>query len=366
MADAPDDIGAIVLEQADRLLAQAVTPKILAAADQGIFQRALWDAVEEAGLPIAAVPESCDGVGLPRKAVLHLLRRTAYHCLPLPLAEVMLAREIWADAAGVLLPGVVTVAACHGRDRLHLAARGADFVLTGTVNRVPWGGVADAVLLLAHDPHGRPVWVLAPSSSFTVTPRRNVAGEPRDTLVFDGARLPAASVRPAPADDALLVRGALLRVQQMIGAMERSLGLAVDYAQVRVQFGRPIAKFQAVQQMLADAAGQLGAATAAADATCTAPLSDLPLAVAMAKARVGEAAGRVAGIAHQVHAAMGFTQEHPLHHATRRLWSWRDEFGAEPYWQERLGRFICNLGGEALWPLLADGQGAGAFGRAAS
>jgi acyl-CoA dehydrogenase len=278
----------------------------------------------------------------------------------------MLAREIWADAAGVLLPGLVTVAACHGRDRLRLAASGADFVLTGTVNRVPWGRVADAVLLAAQDPQGRPVWVLAPASSYTVTPRANVANEPRDTLVFDGAKLAAAAVRPAPAADPLLVRGALLRVQQMIGAMDRSLDLAVDYAGVRVQFGRPIAKFQAVQQMLADAAGQLGAATAAADATYTAPASDLPLAISMAKARVGEAAGRVAGIAHQVHAAMGFTQEHPLHHATRRLWSWRDEFGAEPYWQERLGRFVCELGGEALWPLLADGRGAAAFTEAAS
>jgi acyl-CoA dehydrogenase len=50
---------------------------------------------------------------------------------------------------------------------------------------------------------------------------------------------------------------------------------------------------------------------------------------------------------------MGFTQEHPLHFATRRLWSWRDEFGAEAFWQARIGRLVCAQGGEALWPTIA-------------
>jgi acyl-CoA dehydrogenase len=67
---------------------------------------------------------------------------------------------------------------------------------------------------------------------------------------------------------------------------------------------------------------------------------------------VGEATGKVAEVCHQVHGAMGFTQEHPLHFATRRLWSWRDEFGHETFWQERIGRMVCSAGGEALWPML--------------
>ena len=75
---------------------------------------------------------------------------------------------------------------------------------------------------------------------------------------------------------------------------------------------------------------------------------DFDFAVAIAKARAGEAAGKVAEVCHQVHGAMGFTQEHPLHFATRRLWSWRDEFGHETFWQERIGRMVCSAGGEAL------------------
>ena len=50
----------------------------------------------------------------------------------------------------------------------------------------------------------------------------------------------------------------------------------------------------------------------------------------------------------------GFTQEHPLHFATRRLWSWRDEFGNEAFWQERIGRLVASRGGEALWQTVVE------------
>jgi acyl-CoA dehydrogenase len=107
--------------------------------------------------------------------------------------------------------------------------------------------------------------------------------------------------------------------------------------------------------MLAEAAGQYAAATAAADLAAEAYGSDaFGFAVAVAKTRAGEAASKVAEICHQVHGAMGFTQEHPLHFATRRLWSWRDEFGNESFWQERIGRLVCERGGDALWPMLTD------------
>ena len=74
--------------------------------------------------------------------------------------------------------------------------------------------------------------------------------------------------------------------------------------------------------------------------------------VAIAKIRVGEAAGNGAAIAHQVHGAMGFTYEHSLHQATRRLWSWREEFGNEAHWADRLGHMVAARGADALWPFV--------------
>ena len=71
-----------------------------------------------------------------------------------------------------------------------------------------------------------------------------------------------------------------------------------------------------------------------------------------AKARAGEAASIAAGLAHQAHGAIGFTREYELHYATRRLWSWRDEFGNEAEWNRVVGRAALAAGADGLWPAL--------------
>jgi len=147
--------------------------------------------------------------------------------------------------------------------------------------------------------------------------------------------------------------GALARSVQMAGALERALQLSLQYANERVQFGRPIGKFQAVQHLLAQQASHAAAASAACDAALDASAGHPdPFLVAVAKARVSEAAGQGADIAHQVHGAMGFTREHSLHNVTRRLYAWRDEYGNEVWWQRWIGRRVSAQGADALWPML--------------
>ncbi len=73
---------------------------------------------------------------------------------------------------------------------------------------------------------------------------------------------------------------------------------------------------------------------------------------AVAKVRAGEAATRATGIAHQVHGAIGFTQEHALHFATRRLWAWRAQFGSDAWWAAELGRSAIAAGGSGFWTAL--------------
>ena len=58
---------------------------------------------------------------------------------------------------------------------------------------------------------------------------------------------------------------------------------------------------------------------------------------------------------HQVHGAIGFTHEHSLHRLTRRLWSWRDEFGTESRWSQELGREVMSAGANTLWPTITTG-----------
>jgi acyl-CoA dehydrogenase len=344
-----DDMSAVLLDQATRFFESVSTRALLSAADHGEWQAGLWSKIEDAGYVLALADEQKGGIGLPPPSALALVRLSAYHTLPVPLAEAMLATRLWTDAGGEVPSGVVTLAPNpvtldKGR-------------LSGTAKGVPFARDADHVLVLAKDSSGASHLALAPKAAFKIATRRqNLAYEPRDSISFDGAALSAGLIKPAPAlisAEGLSVHGALIRCQQMVGAMERALDHALQYANDRVQFGRPIGKFQAVQHMLAVAAGHVAAASAATDAAGEAyDTARMQLLVGFAKSRVGDAAGHVAAITHQVHAAIGFTQEHLLHFATRRLWSWRNEFGNETYWQEQIGRLVCASGGAALWDIL--------------
>ena len=158
----------------------------------------------------------------------------------------------------------------------------------------------------------------------TVEPGTNLAGEPRDTLVFDRA---AADVAPAPAGidpDALRQRGALTRALMMAGALDRMSRLTVEYTRQRRQFGRPVAQFQAVQQHLVHGAQEAALVTMAAEVAATAAeRGPAAFEIAAAKVLAGQAAASATRAAHQAHGAMGMTQEYPLQHLSRRLWSWR-------------------------------------------
>tara|TARA_B100001175_G_scaffold221897_1_gene188903 strand:+ start:62 stop:481 length:420 start_codon:yes stop_codon:yes gene_type:complete len=136
--------------------------------------------------------------------------------------------------------------------------------------------------------------------------------------------------------------------------MQTVLDLGVQFASERTQFGRSISKFQAIQHSLALVACEVAASRRAAEAAIDA-LGDrrFVLEVAAAKARVGEAAGFIAEQVHQVHGAMGFTQEHRLHHYTKRLWSWRDEWGNEFEWQTLLGQEVARSGADSAWSFIA-------------
>jgi acyl-CoA dehydrogenase len=190
-----------------------------------------------------------------------------------------------------------------------------------------------------------------------ITPKTNVAGEARDDLAFNGVvPLAAAPLRPGLSADQLWLGAALLRSAQTAGALEAALSLSVQYATERVQFGKPIAAFQAIQHQLAVMAEQGGCVAAAAEAAFVeSDIAFMPFPIACAKICAAEAAGIVAGMAHGVHGAIGFTHEHALQHLTRRLWSWRSEFGNLGHWSQRLGRSVCAAGAAALWPAVTAG-----------
>ncbi len=144
-------------------------------------------------------------------------------------------------------------------------------------------------------------------------------------------------------------------VSLMAGAMGQALALSIDHVNMRQQFGRPLGKFQAVQQSLAVMACEVRAVEAAAaalaaqlDAAGFDP-SAADFEIAAAKLRANRAVGVVTAVAHQVHGAIGFTEEYDLHRVTVPLMRWRGEHGNDAHWAQALGRQVASLGGRGLW-----------------
>lgn len=347
-SDFLDETGAAIAEMAERLCADNCTVGVNEAADRGEFPTELWGRLEDAGLTHACHPESAGGIELELAGALPIVAIAARHSAPVPLCEMLIAASC-ARLAGVVPPaGILTIAV--GGD-VTLAPSDGSWRLEGHVCGVPWGSHAAAIALVASASDGPKLCVVDTGSLETRT-SLNMAREPRDDMSFD-VSLSDAQVGDFPGGvDRLRRYAALARAVQMAGALERVRDLSVQYATERKQFGRALSRFQAIQHSIAVLATDAAAAEAAAGAGLADP--EATLGVAVAKARSGEAAGRAAALAHQVHGAMGFTYEHQLHHLTRRLWAWRDEYGNEMYWQKKLGAALVARGPEALWPTITE------------
>jgi len=235
----------------------------------------------------------------------------------------------------------VAVAPGGARDSLVLA----DGHLSGTAHRVPWARDAAAVALLLD---GRVLVV--DRAAVAIHPHANLAGDARDTVVFE--RAPARSGRGVDAEE-LFMRGALTRIALMAGALDRVYEIAVRHAGDRRQFGRPIGSFQAVQQHLVTIAQQAALLTVAADAAARRPSGFEIAAGKLLANRAALSAGRAA---HQVLGARGTTREHPLGQLTCRLWAWRSEYGDEHRWSTRLGAAVARAGADSVYPAITGGS----------
>ncbi len=362
----------LIIESTERILADLCDSATVNAAEDGEWPQALWEALEESGLVRAWIPEESGGVGADLVDGFAIARRAAAHAAPVPLAETLLAGWLVGDAGLAPPPGPLGLLPVDPSDRIVFADGG----ISGRAKKVPFARscshlavlfkVADTPDSSSEDTAAGPAATgvaIVERDACTVERGSSLAGEAQDTLILDRVR-PVAHT-PPDADlenknraERLLWMGALLRSVQMAGALESCLQLSLEYAADRQQFGRPIAKFQAVQHNLAMLAGEVAAAGVAAEAGVDAlarhGFEDERsfLAVAAAKIRSGQAAGAGAAIAHQVHGAMGFTREYALQQRTRRLWAWRDEFHPESVWAIELGRRIARSGGDRLWEAL--------------
>lgn len=341
------NVGAMLAEQLQRLLEQQIDRDALIAAEERGLTHELWRAVDDMGIALALLPETAGGAGLGWRDIEPALRIAGMHAAPLPLGETLLAN--WALAlAGIEVPagplavigGVLTLGDGGG--------------LSGG-DDVPWAQHCPQLVAAARRGDER-FLCLIDTAACAPVPLETIGRIPTAAVTLRAVQ--PAHIAPLPtsigADD-LLPHIATLRAVQIAGALARVLALCIDYGNTRVQFGRPIGKFQAIQHQLAELAEQAAAAQVAGLLACRRiDAGDAAYGAAIAKSYAGRAATRGAAIAHQVFGAIGVTDEHLLHYFSRRLWQWRSEGGSEHEWSERLGRRVLAQPGAALWPSIAD------------
>lgn len=325
----------LLQDSVEKLFADRVTPEALRLAETGQWPTDLWNDIEALGLPLAKVSEAHGGSGATWSEVMAVARACGQSASPVPLSETLLANALLSEA-GIQPPQAGAIV---------FAAGSASAVLP----RVPWGRHACWLVLLDAEQDRIELHSL---KSATVASGLNAADEPRDDVQLAPDSLQASA--PSPLEiDAINLGGAMLRTAQIAGALSRVTEMTTAYANERSQFGRPIGKFQAVQQQLAVLATLAAAANAAAEqAFLTAESGFDLLAIASAKTVASEAAAKGASIAHAVHGAIGFTHEHSLHFFTRRLWAWREDYGTDAFWAGRIGKVVAAGGAASLWPAI--------------
>lgn len=311
----------------EQLLKDRCAPSRIRRIEESGSAEELWREVLASGFADALVPEAGGGAGLSLAEVFPIVFVSGRHALPLPFAQTMAVRGVCGATSMPCPDGAIAIASEVDRQ-----ADGAILC-----HRVPFGRVSS--------------WVLANLGTTAVllpaeTAQSSLAGG-RGSLdaSLRWERIPEDAPRLTGNHDWRAISACLI-AGLLAGALERVFEMSVGYANERTQFGKPIAKFQAIQQQISVMAEQVFASKMAAQigfgsATHLPAVSS----AAVAKLRTSEAVVSVSAIAHAVHGAMGFTEEYDLQLYTRRLHEWRLSYGSEAHWGSVLGSEVAGTQG---------------------
>ncbi|MBI4200716.1 MAG: acyl-CoA/acyl-ACP dehydrogenase [Chloroflexi bacterium] len=311
----------------------------------------LWREMAELGWLGLAIPEQYGGMGLSYLDLALLLEETGRALLPGPFFSTVVLGAMTLLEAGSqeqkqdLLPKIAqgqliaTLAltepsATYTPSGVHTTARatGDHYVLNGTKLFVPDAQVADVLIVAARtrsapDPaQGVTLFLVdARSPGVRIVPLKTIAGDKQAEVQLQDAAVLASSVvgrsdQGWAAVSRVLDMAAVGKCAEMLGGADRVLEMTVGYVKERVQFGRPVGSFQAVQHHCANMATDVEGCRYVTYQAAWRVSERLPAAteVAIAKAWVSDAYQRVCALAHQCHGAIGFTSEYDLQLFTRR------------------------------------------------
>lgn len=354
------EIRSMLEDTISKVMKDHCTKELITEAEKGAFPALLWNTIEELGVTTVGIDEDLGGSGGDLGDLMALLKIAGYYAAPIPLAEHILSNWLLSSSGLSIETELCTFGPVIKEEYINFIETEEDWIISGKASYVPWARDAKYITVIGKTEGNSYIVANVPLQQCSVHHHENLAGEPRDDVHFNEIKLPkAATAQIEPHQvDAFYDKATVSRVMLMTGALEKTLDLTVTYSKERIQFGRPISKFQAVQQQLAILAGETTASLAVTEYLINKIDFDLhSTEVAMAKIQLGDAVGVGTRIAHQVHAAMGFTDEHPLHQSTRRLWSWRDEFGSETTLAKALGETVLQQQSNQLWKFVTNPKG---------
>ncbi|OWU83736.1 hypothetical protein ATO6_17955 [Oceanicola sp. 22II-s10i] len=318
---------------------------------------ALWREMADLGWAGAAIPEEYGGHGIGYEALCAIAEELGRSLAPVPFAATNLAAEALLRTGSeeqkqAWLPKIAageatgTLALSEGNGPISedaVTVRYADGKLTGTKWPVAHGATADFAVVVARDPDGRIVQVLAElGDGVTRTKLDSIdASRPQARLDFDGAPAALLQSNEDPWDATLSVidRAAIITAFEEVGGAQACLDMAVDYAKTRYAFGRPIGSNQAIKHKLADVFVALELARSNAMMGALGLLSgeqDLSLAAATARVSSIQAFVTASSENIQTHGGIGFTWEADPQLFYRRANALALGLGSQDFWKDRL------------------------------
>lgn len=305
--------------------------------------RALWHRLDQLGLVRLTGSDQSGGSGASWRESTELLAAAVRHGVRLPLAEHDLLACWLLEAVGQEVDDAVRT--------IHIVPGPG-----GPKAPTPWAGSADRIVTVWRGIDGYRV-ADVDAAEITITPGRNLIGEPRGIVSVDASGWTGHALEPELVAE-LKRKAALVRAIQVCAALDCAIAASVEHVMSRIQFGRPLAKFQAIQNLVADAAAEAAVARSATEAALHTAIETgwrtayLDFQIAVARSCAGHAASVVTRNAHQVHGAIGTTREHRLHEWTRAALAWRSENGSVHFWDQKVAAAAAEAGSAGLWALI--------------
>ncbi|MER2121151.1 MAG: acyl-CoA dehydrogenase family protein [Solibacillus sp.] len=340
------EVKEMVVEVVEKIFKDKVEKETVDLLEENKWAEDVWQLLLENELHHVAVSEDDGGAGGDVEDLFALYFLVGRYAAPVPFIEHTLANFFLQQ---VDLKGFGQLTTYSITNPLQLK----DNALSGTLKHVGWAQYAEKIVTVAQEGSQHFI-VVADLKDALLKNSTNLAAEPRSEVVFEN--LKALNKLPITANqyDAFKKFVTAASVSKMSGALTTAFQLSIQFSKEREQFGRPIHRFQLVQQHLANMAGEQTLMTVAVNNILTL-LADgrEENEVAYARLRMEDASRTVATSAHQVHAAIGVTHEHRLHHYTRRLWAWRDEEFTARYWKKQLAQQLLETKLD-LWESITD------------